>query len=230
MKIEIWSDVMCPFCYIGKKHFEQALDKIPYKNNIEIEWKSFQLNPDLPKNEITSVEEYLVKAKGISEEQVAAMNNQLAELGKSVGIDFQQQNSKVVNTGDAHRLIHFAQANGKGSEIEEQLFEAYFTEGKNVADHEVLATIGEKIGLNKTEILEMLNSDAYVFDVASDILDARNIGVSGVPFFVIDRKYSISGAQPVDYFVSALTQAFEKDHANNSSPNNASCDVDGNCD
>ena len=152
MKIEIWSDVMCPFCYIGKKHFEQALTQIPYQDKIEVEWKSYQLNPDLSKTEITSVDEYLIQAKGISQEQVSAMHNQLAEMGKPVGIDFQQQNSKVVNTGDAHRLIHFAQANGKGSEAEERLFKAYFTEGKNVADYEVLAELAEEIGLNKLVI------------------------------------------------------------------------------
>ena len=229
MKIEIWSDVMCPFCYIGKKHFEQALEQISYKENIEVEWKSFQLNPDLSKTEITSVNDYLIQAKGISEEQVIAMNNQLAEMGKTVGIDFQQQHSKVINTGDAHRLIHFAQAKGQGSEAEERLFKAYFTEGKNIADTETLAELGEEIGLNKTEILDMLNSDENVFEVASDILDARNIGVSGVPFFVIDRKYAISGAQPVEYFVSALTQAYEKDHLKDAE-NGASCDVGGNCD
>ncbi|MDM1071827.1 DsbA family oxidoreductase [Empedobacter brevis] len=229
MKIEIWSDVMCPFCYIGKKHFEQALEQISYKENIEVEWKSFQLNPDLSKTEITSVNDYLIQAKGISEEQVIAMNNQLAEMGKTVGIDFQQQHSKVINTGDAHRLIHFAQAKGQGSEAEEILFKAYFTEGKNIADTETLAELGEEIGLNKTEILDMLNSDENVFEVASDILDARNIGVSGVPFFVIDRKYAISGAQAVEYFVSALTQAYEKDHLKDAE-NGASCDVEGNCD
>lgn len=229
MKIEIWSDVMCPFCYIGKKHFETALESIPYKDNIKIEWKSFQLNPDLSKTEITSVKEYLINAKGVSEEQVIGMNNQIAEMGKTVGIDFKQENSKVINTSDAHRLIHFAQSNGKGNEIEEALFKAYFTDGKNVADFATLAEIGGEVGLNKTEILEMLNSDAYVFDVASDILDARNIGVSGVPFFVVDRKYAISGAQPVDYFISALTQAYEKDHSQDDAQNGASCDVDGNC-
>jgi predicted DsbA family dithiol-disulfide isomerase len=229
MKIEIWSDVMCPFCYIGKKHFEAALSQIPYQNNIQVEWKSFQLNPDLSKTEVTSVKDYLIEAKGVSEEQVSAMNNQLADMGKAVGIDFQQQNSKVINTGEAHRLIHFAQSKGKGSEIEERLFKAYFTEGKNVADYETLTEIGEEIGLNKTEVLEMLESDAYVFDVASDVLDARNIGVTGVPFFVIDRKYALSGAQPIEYFVSALTQAYEKDHLDQPSTN-ASCDIEGNCD
>lgn len=229
MKIEIWSDIMCPFCYIGKKHFEEALTQIPNQNNIKVEWKSFQLNPDLSKTEVTSVDDYLVNAKGVSAEQIASMHKQLAEMGKAVGIDFQQQNSQVVNTGDAHRLIHFAQVNGKGSEAEERLFKAYFTEGKNIADYETLAELGEEIGLNKTEVLEMLNSDAYVFDVASDILDSRNIGVTGVPFFVIDRKYSISGAQPVEYFVSALTQAYEKDYVNKPE-NDASCAIDGNCD
>ncbi len=229
MKIEIWSDVMCPFCYIGKKHLEQALEQIPYQDKIQVEWKSFQLNPDLSKTETMSMEEYLVNSKGISNEQVEAMNNQLTEMGKTVGINFDLQNSKIINTGDAHRLIHFAHSKGKAAEAEERLFKAYCTEGKNVADYEVLAELGEEIGLNKTEVTEMLNSDAYVFEVASDVLDARNIGVASVPFFVLDRKYSISGAQPVEYFISALTQAYEKDHL--STPTSgASCDIDGNCD
>ena len=228
MKIEIWSDVMCPFCYIGKKKFEAALAQIPYQNNIQVEWKSFQLNPDLSKTDVSSVEEYLVINKGMSVEHLEGINSQLSEMGKAVGIDFQQQNSKVVNTGDAHRLIHFAQTKGKAAEAEERLFKAYFTEGKNVADDETLALLGEEIGLNKTETMEMLNSDAFVFEVASDILDARNIGVTSVPFFVIDRKYALSGAQPIDYFVSALTQAYEKDHLTESQ-NGAYCDIEGNC-
>lgn len=229
MKIEIWSDVMCPFCYIGKKHFEQALEKIPYKNNIQVEWKSFQLDQDLSKDEPMDTMSYLTTRKGINAEQLAGMNARLNEMGTAAGITFNQDQAKVVNTSDAHRVIHFAQTQGKANEAEEALFKAYFTDGKNVADYDVLAEIGEEIGLNKTEVKAMLDSDAYVFDVASDVLDARNIGVSGVPFFVIDRKYALSGAQPVAYFVSALTQAYEKDHLNNQGTEGDSCTVDGNC-
>lgn len=229
MKIEIWSDVMCPFCYIGKKSFELALDKIPYKDKIDVEWKSFQLNSNLSKTEIISIEDYLIRRKGFSKEQVEQMNQQIYDMGERVGIHFNFDEVKVVDTSDAHKLIHFAQENGKGSEIEEELFKAYFIEGKNVADFEVLSDLSDKIGLDKEKTLEILNSDSYVFDIASDILEARNIGVTGVPFFVIDRKYTISGAQSIEYFESALIQAYEKHYLNDSSQLNASCDIDSDC-
>lgn len=228
MKIEIWSDVMCPFCYIGKKHFEQALEQIPYKNQIKVEWKSFQLDQDLSKAEPIDAKDYFAK-KGYAQEQVEGMKVRLQEMGNAAGITFNEGNI-MINTGDAHRLIQFAQSKGLGSEAEEALFKAYFTDNKNVADFDTLEEIGEEIGLNKTEVSQMLQSDAFVFEVASDILDGRNIGVTGVPFFVIDRKYALNGAQPVEYFVSALTQAFEKDHLNTSSNDGASCDVNGECD
>lgn len=226
MKIEIWSDVMCPFCYIGKKNFETALAQIPYNDKIQVFWKSYQLDADLSKTEPTEAKDYFEK-RGYSLEQVEASKSRLNELGEAYGISFNEGNI-MINTGDAHRLIQFAQTKGLASEAEEALFKAYFTENKNVADYETLAEIGSEIGLNKTETLEMLNSDAFVFEVASDVLDARNIGVTGVPFFVIDRKYALSGAQPVEYFVSALTQAYEKDHFDASANDGTACDVDGN--
>lgn len=226
MKIEIWSDVMCPFCYIGKKNFETALAQIPYKDKIQVIWKSYQLDSDLSKVEPINPKEYFDK-KGFSEEQIKQSKIRLNEMGAPFGITFNEGNI-MINTGEAHRLIQFAQTKGLASEAEEALFKAYFTDNKNVADFDTLATIAEEIGLNKTETLEMLNSDAFVFDVASDVLDGRNIGVTGVPFFVVDRKYALSGAQPVEYFVSALTQAYEKDHLDAFSHNGDACDIDGN--
>lgn len=225
MKIEIWSDVMCPFCYIGKKNFELALEQIPYKDKIQVIWKSYQLDSDLSKEEPADAKAYFDK-KGISEEQLAASKIRLNEMGAAVGVTFNEGNI-MINTGDAHRLIQFAQTKGLGSEAEEALFQAYFTANQNVADYAVLAEVGEEIGLVKAEVLAMLDSDAFVFDVASDVLDGRNIGVTGVPFFVIDRKYALSGAQPVEYFVSALTQAYEKDHLPNQAQGDA-CGIDGN--
>ena len=225
MKIEIWSDVMCPFCYIGKKNFELALAQIPYRDNIQVIWKSYQLDADLSKDEPADAKAYFEK-RGYSEEQLAASRVRLNEMAAAVGITLNEE-TIMINTGDAHRLIQFAQSKGLGSEAEEALFKAYFRDNKNVADYTVLAEVGELIGLAKAEVLAMLDSDAFVFDVASDVLDGRNIGVTGVPFFVIDRKYALSGAQPVEYFVSALTQAYEKDHLPNQAQGDA-CGVDGN--
>jgi len=229
MKIEIWSDIMCPFCYIGKKNFEKALAEIPYKNDIKVVWHSFQLDENLSKDEPISTIEYLKTRKNISEEQINEMFTRLNTMGAESGIVFNQENAQVVNTGDAHRLIAFAQTKDKGSEAKEALLKAYFTEGKNVADFNILAELGAEIGLNKTEVLEMLNSDAFVFDVASDILDARGLGITSVPFFAIDRMYAISGGHSVDYFKSAITQAYEKHYGNDNGASASACDVDGNC-
>lgn len=228
MKIEIWSDIACPFCYIGKKNFEAALAQIPYSDKITVNWKSFQLDQNLSKTEPVDIMEYFKTNKGISEEQYLGMKAQLTEMGTAAGITFNEENV-MINTGDAHRLIQFAKTKGKANEVEEALFYAYFTENRNIADFDTLGTIAEEIGLNKLETIEMLHSDAFVFDVASDVLEARGIGVTSVPFFVIDRKYALKGAQQVEYFVSALTQAYEKDHLSNEADNGASCDVDGNC-
>lgn len=229
MKIEVWSDIMCPFCYIGKRSFETALAQIPYKEDIKVIWRGFQLDENLSKDEPISTIEYLKTRKNITEEQIEQMFSRLNEMGKAVGIEFNQKTAKTVNTGDAHRLIAFAQTKDKGSEAKEALFKAYFTDGKNIADYDTLAEIGAEIGLNKTEVSEMLNSDAFVFDVASDILDARGLQISSVPFFAIDRMYALSGAQSVEYFTSAITQAYEKHYLTNEDSTTDACEIDGNC-
>lgn len=211
MKVEIWSDVMCPFCYVGKKHFENALAQLPFKDKIEVEWKSFQLDPTLPVDGTSeSTIEYLVKRKGMPKEQIEGMMNHLDQAGSAVGIEFKQDISIPVNTFRAHRLIHFAQSHGKGNEMEEALFFAHFTAGKNVGDIEVLTELATSIGLNKEEVLALLQSEAQTQEVKNDIDEAQTLGISGVPFFVVDRKYGISGAQPIDTFAEALTQAYEE--------------------
>ena len=229
MKIEVWSDIMCPFCYIGKRNFETALAQIPFKDDIKVIWRGFQLDENLSKDQPISTIDYLKSRKNISEEQIELLFSRLKEMGKEVGIQFNQENAKTVNTGDAHRLIAFAQTKDKGSEAKEVLFKAYFTDAKNIADYDTLAEIGTEIGLNKAEVLEMLNSDAFVFDVASDILDARNLQISSVPFFAIDRMYALSGAQSVEYFSSAITQAYEKHYVSNQDSSTDTCEVGGNC-
>lgn len=211
MKVEIWSDVMCPFCYVGKKNFENALQTLPFKDKIEVEWKSFQLDPELPVEGLAiSTKEYIAKRKGMPEEQLQGMLNQLQESGQAVGITFNHDKSIPVNTLRAHRLIHFAQAQGKGNEMKEIVLKAHFTEGKNVGDIAVLAELSEQIGLSATEVTAFLATDEKLEEVYSDIQEAQTLGVSGVPFFVLDRKYGISGAQPSETFIEALTQAFEE--------------------
>ncbi|MDR0224679.1 MAG: DsbA family oxidoreductase [Myroides odoratus] len=211
MKVEIWSDVMCPFCYVGKKHFENALAQLPFKDKIEVEWKSFQLDPTLPvEGASESTLDYLVKRKGMPKEQIEGMMHHLDQSGAAVGIEFRQDIAIPVNTFRAHRLIHLAQSHGKGNEMEEALFFAHFTAGKNVGDLEVLTELATSIGLNKEEVVALLQSDEQTQEVKNDIEEAQALGISGVPFFVVDRKYGISGAQPIDTFAEALTQAYEE--------------------
>lgn len=227
MKVQIWSDVMCPFCYIGKKNFEAALEKLPFKDEVEVEWKSYQLDPEL--NETSgskTINEYLAERKGMPIAQIEQMQMRIKDMGKQVGIGFNIENAIVANTFPAHKLIHFAAKSNKANDAEELLFHAYFIDGKNVADHEVLVNIAEELGLDTDQAQYVLNSDTLDYEVKQDILEARNIGVSGVPFFVLNDKYALSGAQPIDLFVEALTQTYNETNSNNSAEGN-SCTIDG---
>jgi len=229
MKVQIWSDVMCPFCYIGKKNFEAAVAKLPFKEAIEVEWRSYQLDPTLDKEaQGITINEYLVQRKGLPMSNIEQMQQQVKEMGKNVGIDFQQEKAIVVNTLTAHRLIHFAQEHGKGNEMEEALFKAHFTEAKNVADVQELVQIAASLGLDAQKASEVLASDAYEYEVNQDILEARNIGVSGVPFFILNDKYAVSGAQPANLFEEALLQTYEETVVQVKSTDSAnSCTIDG---
>lgn len=208
MKVEIWSDIMCPFCYIGKRHFELAIKELDFTSEIEIEWKSFQLDPTIPKMENhVNAYQYLADAKGISFEESKAMHDNVVASAERVGLTYNFDKAIVANSFDAHRLIQYAKTEGKGDLAEETLFHAYFTEGIDMANLDSLKTIGLSIGLAENELNRVLHSDAYSYDVSQDIQEAQNLGLRGVPFFVVDRKYGISGAQPVEIFIETLKKA-----------------------
>jgi len=236
MKVEIWSDVMCPFCYIGKRHFETALASFEHKNLIEIEWKSFLLDPDIPEDvNARNVYEYLAERKGMSVEQSKQMHERVVEMARNAGLNYNFDKAVVANSFKAHQFIQLAKSNGLGDEAEELLFKSYFTEGKNIADESTLVDLGKEIGLSEVDVIDALSSKEFQFMVNKDIEEARAIGVSGVPFFVLDRKYAVSGAQPADSFLGALTQSVnEWKQANPTKLTNLSdgesCDVDGKCD
>lgn len=210
MNVEIWSDVMCPFCYIGKRKFEKALEQFPHKNDITIIWKSFQLDPTTVTDPGLNTIETLAKKKGWSKEQANETVTHVTNIAKQVGLDFHFEKAVVANSFDAHRLSHLAKKHGKQNELEEKLFAAYFTEGKNTADYDTLLQIGTEIGLDVKEIEDVLKSDRYANEVQLDTKQAQQIGVSGVPFFVLDNKYAISGAQEPDTFLQALKKAYEE--------------------
>ncbi|MFD2902804.1 DsbA family oxidoreductase [Sphingobacterium anhuiense] len=210
MKIEIWSDIVCPFCYIGKKRLEQALASFPHRDEVEIIWKSYQLHPQFPQDAagIPAVE-YIKNAKGLTKEETLAMMQQVQSIGKSLEIDFDFEKSLIVNTLNGHRLIHFAQEHGLGNILKERLLKAHFSEGVDVNDTNILVNLAAEVGMDKKEVQEMLHSDRFTYEVTQDIQEGVNLGLRGVPFFVFNQKFGIAGAQPLEMFEQTLRQAYE---------------------
>jgi len=210
MKVDIWSDVRCPFCYIGKRKFEIALEKFEHKDQIEVEWHSFELDPNtVTKPEVNPVD-YLAQIKGQPREWAVEMNQRITATAAEVGVHFNLESSVVANSFNAHRLIQLAKSNGLDNEIEEKLFVDYFTAGKNIDDKEVLIEAGISVGLERLAIEMMLNSDSFTDEVRLDQKIAQQIGIQGVPFFVFDQKLAVSGAQPPETFLGAMEQAWVK--------------------
>jgi predicted DsbA family dithiol-disulfide isomerase len=210
MRIEIWSDVMCPFCYIGKRKFEQALAQFPARDNIQLVWKSFQLSPEIITDHTKNIHRFLADHKGMSLEQATQMNNQVTEMAALVGLVYNFDKSVVANSFNAHRFSHFAKSKGKQNEAEELLFQSYFTDGKDIDDYPTLVELGNRIGLDAEELSGVLQSGRYADDVRADIMEAQQLGVRSVPFFVFDRKYAVSGAQETNTFLQALESAFKE--------------------
>jgi len=210
MKVEVWSDIMCPFCYIGKRQYESALKKFTDGNHVEIVWKSFQLDPSIPENVekgITAVQ-YLSSRKGISVEQVKTMHKQVVQMAEKAGLEYHLDHAAVYNSFKAHRIIQFAKSKGLGDVAEETFFNAHFTRNKDLADIKTLIETGKEIGLTEAEVNEALTNEEYARSVKQDIQEARQIGVTGVPFFVFNHKYAVSGAQPADVFLQTLERSF----------------------
>ncbi|MBX3163367.1 MAG: DsbA family oxidoreductase [Bacteroidetes bacterium] len=208
MKVEIWSDVMCPFCYIGKRKFETALMQFERKNNVEIVWHSFQLAPEMKTQPDKNVHQFLAEHKGMSIEQAKGMNDHVTQLAKQVGLVYNFDKSVVANSFNAHRFTHFAKQYNKQHEAEELLFRSYFTDGKNIDDYPTLIQLGAEIGLDITALKTALENGSYADDVKADIYEAQQLGVRGVPFFVFNRKYAVSGAQESNTFLETLEKSF----------------------
>jgi predicted DsbA family dithiol-disulfide isomerase len=209
MKIEIWSDVACPFCYIGKRRLEEALSQFEHKNEVEIEWKSYLLNPEQKSNTGQSLYEYLSEAKGWTMEYTMQVNQQVVEMAEEVGLHYNMDKAVVANTSEAHRLIQHAKSLGKGDAMEEALFKAYFVDGRNLANQEELSQIAADCGIDEASAKTALNNLDYAEAVQRDIYEGVQIGVRGVPFFVFDNKYGISGAQPLEVFTRTLEQTYQ---------------------
>lgn len=205
--VEIWSDVACPFCYIGKRRFEQALARFPKRDEVKVTWKSFQLAPDLKTDTSKSIYQYLAERKGWTLEHAREVNQHVVAMAASSGLKYDMDKIVVTNTRNAHRLLQFAKQQDKGDVLKELLLNAYFCEGKNTDDHDTLFALGLEAGLPEAGIKEVLNSNQFDEAVDADILEAQRIGVRGVPFFVFNRSFAISGAQESDAFLEGLEKA-----------------------
>ncbi len=228
--VEVWSDVVCPFCYLGKKKLENAIKELEAEQLVEVIWKSFQLDPNFPKDTALPSAEYLSQRKGYPIDQVRAMSHHLANQGLEYGIDFQFEKALTFNTFDAHRLIHWANEFHKSNELKQAFLIAYFTNGENLSQAENLIKVVCSIGLDSEKAKAVLDSDKYAEEVRQDIYQAQQVGVRGVPFFLINNNQTISGAQDDKVFVKALKAEMKKTKPLISSEYGAACAPDGKCD
>ena len=210
MTVEIWSDVVCPWCYIGKRRFEHALEQFAHGDQVAVVWRSFELDPHAPSVTPGRLDDMLAQKMGVSRERAAAMNAQVTALAAEEGLDYRLDQARHSNTFDAHRLIHLADEHGVQGAAKERLLHAYFSEGKAIGDTETLVALGVELGLNADDVRAALGGDAFASAVRADEQRAQMLGITGVPFFVLDGKYGVSGAQPTQTFLKALTQAWSE--------------------
>jgi predicted DsbA family dithiol-disulfide isomerase len=213
VNVEIWSDVVCPWCYIGKRRFERALAAFEHRNEVEVQWRSFELDPRAarePSGEDPA--ERLARKYGMTREDALAAHARVTGLAAQEGLTYRLDAARPANTFDAHRLLHLAAERGVQAAAEERLFAAYFTEGRSLGDPDTLVALAAEVGLDEAAAREVLRSDAYADAVAADEREASELGISGVPFFVVDRRYGISGAQPAELIQQALERAWADAH------------------
>ncbi|WP_277678371.1 DsbA family oxidoreductase [Gracilibacillus dipsosauri] len=214
MEIEIWSDFSCPFCYIGKMRLEKAVERYPKKLDILIKYKSFQLDPEAPKTTDKSIHEILAKKYNMTVERAKQMNQQLVDQAKGVGLHFHMDTLQATNTFTAHRVTKFAHAEGKEEQFVNNMFQHYFTHSSNLSDPEILLQVCKELSLDLEKVKQIIESSQFEQDVLEDIEEAKNLGITGVPFFVFNQKYAISGAQPVETFMQALERITEEENSN----------------
>jgi len=210
MKVDIWSDVVCPFCYIGKRKFEKALAQFAHRDDVEVVWHSFQLTPDFQPTPGVSIHESLAAKKGVSVAEGKAMNDYMANAAKEVGLEYNFDRVIPANTFKAHQLIHFAASKGLQDQAKERLFYAYYTEAQDLNNLDVLVKLAAELGLDADEARQALVSDAFAQAVRLDEYHAQQINVRGVPFFVFEDKYAVSGAQPSELFAEVLEKVWDE--------------------
>ncbi len=232
MKVEIWSDVVCPWCYVGKRQFEAALTKFDHADQVSVEWRSFELDTNAPRVDDVPMKQVLQRKYGMTEVQADQANRRMTDLAAGLGLEYHLDRVQRGNTFDAHRLIHLAAEHGGGDAMKERLLAAYFTEGRPVGDIDTLAQLAAEVGLDAGEVAATLHSDRYAADVRDDEAMASALGASGVPFFVIDGTYGVSGAQGAEVILQAMERAWAESHpvmvVAGGSDDQAAC-ADGSC-
>jgi len=212
--VEIWSDVVCPWCYIGKRRFEAALERFEHSDEVEVRWRSFELDPRAPFRRPGTMAEHIAAKYGLSYDDAAARLESMNRLAARDGLSYDLARTQGGNTFDAHRLIHLGYEAGDatGAAVKEALLDAYFTRLQPVSEPDVLVEVGSKVGLDESDVRAMLESDRFAAEVRADELDAANLGCTGVPFFVIDRAFAIPGAQEPETFLVTLERAWNRSH------------------
>jgi len=210
VKVEVWSDVVCPWCYIGKRRLEGALAGFEHAVDVDVEYRSFELNPAAPSNEGQALDQRLADKYGVSIDEARAMNSRVTDAAAAEGLYYRLDIAQPGNPFDAHRLIHLAGTQGLKSEMKERLMAAYFSEGRPVGDPEALVELATEVGLDPERVRAVLASDEFAADVRTEEREAAELGINGVPFFVIDRRYGVSGAQPSELLLQALQKAWSE--------------------
>lgn len=212
MQIEVWSDVICPWCYIGKRKLEMALARFPHWESVQVVWRSFELDPDAPRNPAASLNEMLAAKYQVTLQEAEAMNERVSQAAKEVGLTYHLESARPGNTFDAHRLLHFAASRQLDDVASERLMQGYFSESLAVGDIHALARLAPEFGITEQEALAVLESDTYADAVRADEARATDFGITGVPCFVINESIVIAGAQPVEVFAETLLQAWQESH------------------
>ncbi|GAB2693965.1 DsbA family oxidoreductase [Paenibacillus thermoaerophilus] len=210
MKVEIWSDFACPFCYLGKRRFEAGLERFEHKDRVEVTFRSFELDPDAPVSVPYDVHDMLASKYGMSRERAKAWNDDVVRQAAEVGLEYRMDTLKLTNTLDAHRLTHYAAQFGKRAEVSELLFKAHFTDSRHIGERETLIEIAAQAGLDREETARVLDGGQFADEVRREEQEGAALGIRGVPFYVIDRKYGVSGAQSPDVFLDVLRKAWEE--------------------
>jgi predicted DsbA family dithiol-disulfide isomerase len=212
VKVEIWSDVVCPWCHIGKRRFETALARFAHRDEVDVVWRSFELDPSAPHELGVPLLDHLAEKYGVGRDEAAAMMERIRVNGEAEGIAMRFSEARPGSTFDAHRVLHLAAARGVQDAVKERLLSAYLCEGELVSDHDALERLAAEAGLEKDDVAAVLAGDAYAEAVRADEAEARGLGATGVPFFVLDRAFGVSGAQPADLLLEALERAWAAAH------------------